>query len=397
MGKKETKQTYADTRADKAKTEARYDAAIDTSNKAIGGLDPTGTRDNLAAGYSGLGNNVRALGFNPISAPRQIDTGALQNTLPRLKEFGDTGGFSDERTASIMENVGGLKEIGRTGGLSSENIERMRGMGGFDEFAKTGGYTPESIANIKAQALSPISSYATGTRDELARRSAISGGYAPGFDAANRQLSRDTSRAIADTSLNANVGIQDRINQGRQWGIGGIAQSEGGIAGLQSSNKLQGLQAAGSLELQLQDTISRYRAMGLSMEQATATALAEFDSMNVGNEMRANMFNAEGQTGVDQFNINNQQNMNLAGMSGLQNLYNVDVGREQNERDRRHQLLGGQTNANLGYLSGQNQLAVQPGVGGNIISGIGAAAGVAGAVYTGGLSIAARKALEAKK
>lgn len=360
MGKRETKQTYEDTRREKAAADARYAQAQAESASRIGAWDPilAAERQNLISGYSNLKP------FGSLDA-RSIDVGELKTTLPRLRQFADTGGFTPERLASLEGTIGGLKEFGRTGGLTEENISRMRGMGGFDEFAKTGGYTPESIANIKAQALSPIGSYATGTREELDRRRALQGGYAPGFDAANRQLQRQTSRAIADTSLAANVGIQDRINEGRQWGIGGLAQAEGAVAGLQSGNKLAGMQAAGGLELQLQDTISRYRAMGLSMEQATAQALAEFDAMNVQNQMMAG-----------QFNILNAQNMQMAGLGGLRDVYGTGVGQYENELDRRNSLLGGRTQANLGYLGNQSNLAVQPGIGGNLLNAAGTAAGI---------------------
>lgn len=386
MGKRETKESYKDTKTERGATTAEYDAAQAEAAKRAGGLEGISTtgRNNLIEGYSGLGT-AGTLAPQSIST-RPIDVGELKTTLPRLREFADTGGFTPERTSSIMENVGGLKEFGRTGGLSSENINRMRGMGGFDEFAATGGIDPTQRANIRAKAISPIGSYATGTRDELSRRLALQGGYGPGFDSANRALQRDTSRAIADTSLNAELGIQDRVNEGRRFGISGIAGTEAGLAGLQSGNKLAGMQAAGNMELNLQDSISRYRAAGLSMEQATARALAEFDSMNVGNEMQAGMFNAGNQMQADQFNINNAQNVRMAGLGGLQNIYGSDVGQYQSELDRRNQLLGGGTQANLGYLGQQGQLGMQPGVGSNIMKGIGTAAGIAGMVYTGGLS-----------
>jgi hypothetical protein len=367
MAKRETKETYDTTKKQTQIADDRYQSAITGADQNAQNIGQTAgsEKEGLTAGYAGMGSNVAKLGTRPIN----VD--ALNANLGHVSDFAMTGGFTPGREASIMEGVNNLKTMGgESGGLSGENIARMRGNGGFDEFATTGGYTPTSIANIKAQALSPIGSYATGTRDELARRTALTGGYAPGFDSANRQLSRDTSRAIADTSLNANVGIQDRINAGRQWGISGLAGAEAGLVGQQSSNRINANQAASGIELQLQDTISRYRAMGLSMEQATAKALSDFDAQNVSNEM-----------GVNQFNIENQQNQNARGLSGLQGIYNTDVGQYQNALDRSNGLLGGQTQANLGYLGNQSQLAMQPGIGGNIIQGIGAAAGVGASLY----------------
>jgi hypothetical protein len=368
LAKRETKETYTQTKDQQGASESNYEAARANSatvqNQLAGST--TDQRAGLTNAYQNFGQNVSPISYNPVGA----SVGNLTAALGGAREFGKTGGFTPGRESSIMENVAGLKNIGATGGLSSENIERMRGLGGFDEFAKTGGYTPESIANIKAQALSPIGSYASGTRDELARRRSLQGGYAPGFDAANRQLSRDTARQIANTSLNANVGIQDRINAGRQWGIGGLAQAEGGIAGMQSQNKLAGYQGAGNMELQLQNMISNYRGQGLSMEQATARAIDDLQT-------QTSMFNSQQQQQADQYNADMALRKESFGVGGLQGLYNTDVGQYQNERDRANALLGGQTQSNLGYLNNQTQLAVQPGIGGNVMGAIGAGAGLA--------------------
>lgn len=349
MAKRETKETYKQTQQQRASTEQKYNTAMGGSGLEQANIQAQmqPERAALESGYTAMQSptgtlQARSIGFDPMSMPRSINVGELRDTLGGYKSFRDTGG------------------------LSTENVDRMRGLGGFDEFAKTGGYSPTAVANIKAQALSPISSYATGTRDELARRAAIGSGYAPGFDAANRQLQRDTARAIADTSLNANVGIQDRINAGRQWGIGGLTQAEGALAGMQTGNRLAALGGEGNI----------------------GHSLSSFDAQDINNQMQAEMFNkqmadsvarfnAGTATEADIFNITNGQQQRAAGMGGLQNLYNIDVGQYQNERDRANALLGGQTQANLGYLSGQQQLAVQPGIGSNILQ---AATGAAGAV-----------------
>jgi hypothetical protein len=349
MAKRETRETYQDTKKQAAQTSAQYNAAQGEAKErsAAQGQTVGDQRTALTGGYNSMMQpagtlQARSISFDPMGNPRDINVSELRDTLGGYKGFRDTGG------------------------LSTENVNRMRGLGGFDEFARTGGYTPESIANIKAQALSPISSYATGTRDELNRRAALTGGYAPGFDAANRQLQRDTARNIADTSLAANVGIQDRINQGRQWGIGGIAQTESGLAGMQTGNRLAALGGEGNI----------------------GQALSSFDARNIENEMQAEMFNKQMQDSVarfnagmateaDLFNIQNAQHSRAQGMAGLQGLYNTDVGQYQNELDRRNALLGGQTQANLGYLNNQSQLAVQPGIGGNVMGAIGAGAGIA--------------------
>src|SRR5678815_603429 len=309
MAKKETKETYQESKDLSTSAGQQYDTAIAGSG-ARADSTASGISDQRAALTGNYNEMMKPpMAFTPThysaqsASTRRIDDAALKAMQPALHDFATTGAIDPTREASINDTAAKLKN---NGGLSDENIQRIRGNGGYDEFAKTGGYTPEAIANIKAQAISPIGSYATGTRDELARRAAVQGGYAPGFDAASRQLRRDTARNIADTSLNANVGIQEKVNEGRKWGIGGVSGAETQIGTL----KERGLESSGALEVQFQDLVSKYKGMGLSLEEANAQAQADIDAQNVSNETNVNMFNAgqANQAGMFNANVDNQGN-----------------------------------------------------------------------------------------
>lgn len=284
-----------------------------------------------------------------VAKPGEISTDELKNTLEQYKLFRDSGG------------------------LSAENIERMRGLGGFDEFSKTGGYTPEAIANIKAQAISPIGAYATGTREELDRRRALQGGYAPGFDAANRALQRDTARNIGNTALAANVALQDRINAGRQWGISGLTAAESNLAGMQTGNRLS----------------------ALGGETGVGTNISGFRGQDIRNALEAEMFNAQASNQAaasnaqaeymaDLYNQQNQQAQYAAGLGGLGGLYEGDIRQQQAEYDRQLALLNSQNAAMSGYFGTQAGLATQPGIGSGIMQGVGTGAGIAADYWGGG-------------
>ncbi len=334
MGKRETKDTYKESRQAAQEVPGQYTPLITESQS-------------------------RATALNPgIAEQREFITGGLKSMMgPAAQMSARTiGGVGSIDVSDLKNSIEGYKGFRDTGGLSAENVERMRGMGGFDEFAKTGGYTPESIANIKAQAISPIGSFATGTRDELARRQALQSGYAPGFDAANRALQRDTARAIADTSLNANVAIQDRVNQGRQWGISGLTGAEQALAGMQTGNRLA----------------------ALGGETTAGQAISEADARNMANQLAVQQFNAQQEAMAQQFNIMNQEQQYAQGLSGLSGLYGQDVGLQQGEYDRQLAINNAMNQARSGYLGTQGQLAAQPGIGGNIMGAVGAGAGVLG-------------------
>lgn len=417
MAKSQTKETYKDVKQDKTNTAQDYSQAQAGSAErsgAIGGALPA-QEQQLQGAYQ----NMPQVGNISIPSSGVIDTGNLDQSRRRYVNFSDEAGGFNAAKPSIMQSIDRLKGIGGsdTGGLTAENIGRIRGSGGFeqlmnnggldpeaigrlrgggvyDEYAKTGGYNPAQIANIKAQAISPIGSFATGTRDELARRTAAQGGYAPGFDAANRALQRDTARNIADTSLNANVAIQDRVNAGRLAGAGGLTSAEQNLQGLRTGNifrgasgisgaesdltrqmvgnQLQANTSAAGLETNLQDRIANYRLAGLSGEQAAARAIADVQGQNIGNQNNVNMFNAGNQLDTARFNAGQQ----TAGIGGMQNLYNTKVGMYENELDRGQGALNSGTQANLGYLNNQSGLATQPGIGGNIMNAVGTAAGV---------------------
>ena len=333
MGKRETKETYKQSQRLGSEAKASYQPLSTAAGERAASYTPGigGQKDYLTNQYKGM-----------------LETG------PSELSFGRMGGVGKVDVADVRNTLEGYKGFRDTGGLSAENMERMRGMGGFDEFAKTGGYTAPQLANIKAQAISPIGSYATGTRDELARRRAVQGGYAPGFDAANRQLQRDTSRAIADTSLAANIQLQDRINQGRQWGISGLSGAEGALAGLQTGNRLAALGGEGTMSQAISDASAR----------------------DIANNMMVDQFNAQMAAQEAAANASRQDAYRMQGLSGLSDIYGSDIGLQQAEYDRQGRLIGDMNQAMGGYLNNQSQMAVQPGIGGNLVGLAGAAAGI---------------------
>lgn len=320
MAKRETKETYKDVKSDQAASKSAYDSAIGQSDSDIAAAAgrTAGSRSDLSGGIGNIGN-----------------------TAGQWNNFVQTGGYSPEREASIMSNVRGLQEFGRTGGLDADSINRFRGMGGFEEFANTGGYSNRDKSNIRSRALAPVSAAATQTSDELARRKNVQGGYAPGFDSASRAISRDLTRGISDVSRDAELELMDRINAGRQWGIGGISSSEGNLQNLRTGNMFRGLTSAGDMEMQLQNSINQYKAMGMNAQDAAARAMADL------------------QAGV----------------------FSSDVGQEEAARNRGIGLLDARTGANLNYYGARNPIATQPGIGGNIVSGIGAAAGIGSSLW----------------
>lgn len=361
MAKRETKETYGDIKGRQDDTSNQYTEAQtgvrDRSQEESN--DTLSMSNELYNTYHGLGsntpnvqaNNVSTEGFNPIAAG--------------YGELGKTGGYSPERQASIMENVAGLKDLGKTGGFDPTSTNRIRGLGVYDEAANTGLFSDSDKANIRAKALSPISSYASNTRDQLAQQRSVQGGYAPGFDAAGRALRRDTARNISGVSLDAELGIKDRVNANRLAGAGGASNSEGNYQGLRTGNMLQGLLGAGNQEMGLQNSINSTRLAGLGGGLNTQNSIADVNTGNANRNLSAG-----------EFNIGNQIGQEDLGISGLGGLYNTGNQNNQSDYDRSLGLIGGQANANQGYYGSRIPIATQPGIGGTVLRGIGTGAGI---------------------
>ncbi len=134
----------------------------------------------------------------------------------------------------------GFGEAARTGLLDEENKRRIRGGGVFDEYAKTGGYSEGDKENIRSRATRSVPGFYDSIRQKMKQQAAISG-EGPAYSSSMSRLSRDASRGASEATQDAELGIMDRVNEGRQWGAGSMSSSEQGLAELISRNKLGGL------------------------------------------------------------------------------------------------------------------------------------------------------------
>lgn len=188
-----------------------------------------------------------------------VDTGKFNQFQGALGEVAGNGGWGADRIASMDQNIKGFKDIARTGGVDAEGQNRMRGGGVFDEFAKTGGYSDGDISNIRSRANSVIPAYYDVAKTEAGRQASVQGGYGPGQSALMARMSRDQSRGAASTALDAELGIKDKVNSGRQWGGQGMAQSEGALQGLMSNNRMGALTGASQTEANMVNSIAGNR------------------------------------------------------------------------------------------------------------------------------------------
>jgi hypothetical protein len=101
-------------------------------------------------------------------------------------------------------------------------------------------------------------------KDQANASAATQGGYGPGQAALMARFGRGQAAAGADASLNAELGITDKVNAGRLAGAGGMASTGQNIASLRTGNQLAGLTGAGGMEQGMQDSIIAGKEFGTS-------------------------------------------------------------------------------------------------------------------------------------
>lgn len=256
--------------ADLDKSQGRSDDLYSSLRGGYGALaSGGGTANNAASGAFGAtirpsgGGGAPATPAGPPDAAHGGRNALMDESLGGLREFSKTGGWDDATRASMNENIAGFKEMGKTGGINDADAARMRGGGVYDEFAKTGGLSDADRSNIRTRATSTIPSMFGSMRNEANRAAAVQGGYGPGKSALMSRLGRQQAGAGADAALNAELGITDRVTQGRLAGAGGMAESEGALQSLRTGNQLAGLRGATDTESNMVNSINAGRQFGI--------------------------------------------------------------------------------------------------------------------------------------
>jgi hypothetical protein len=239
-----------------------------TNVPAVGGGGGGGGGGAAAPGQTGSNAtfNEAAGGFRKFADEGAGVSGAsnkqLDDTDASYRQFMQSGGWDPNRVTSMDENISGLKQFGKTGGLSADDMNRMQGGGVYDEFARTGGLSEGARSNIRSRATSTIPQFYANMKDEASRQAATQGGYGPGQAALMARFGRGQAAAGADASLNAELGITDKVNAGRLAGAGGMATSAQAAQGLRTGNMLKGISGAGAMEQGLQESIRSGKEYG---------------------------------------------------------------------------------------------------------------------------------------
>ena len=331
-----------------------------------------------------------------------LKTGAIDENKIRaaghgtMEEISKSGGFDDATKARILGDINAYRELGKTGGVDAAAQERMRGLGVFDEFARTGGVSDTEQRNLRARGIAPISAMYGAMAEDANRARRIQGGSSGMANARALAMGRERSRQAAETALNTELGISDRIRSGRQWGAEGAATTESGLQGLLSSNRLAGMGGALQGEMGLADTIAKNRLTGAGMWNQSETGIQELlqrgrfqGAGGLENVAAAEAAAAASNASASAANSRYQDAMRLEGLEGLYRLRGQNPGEVAEYNNNELAGITGQAGGagnliNMRYNApGNNRSAWDTATG-----LIGAGAGIAGGLMTGGASTA---------
>lgn len=188
----------------------------------------------------------------------------------------------------------------------------------FEEFANTGGYSPGDKANIRSRATSVIPSIYDNLNREVDRAGLVNGRMGPGSMALKAKLARQSAGDASRAALDAEVGIKDRVNEGRMFGATGIAGIEGQRAGIEANQSNLNMGRRASLE---EGNVNRRAGLDegnvnrrAGLEEGNVNRAATIDTGNVTRSYTQDADNASRGATIDVGNMERQANIGTGNM-----------------------------------------------------------------------------------
>lgn len=357
-----------------------------------GTMDPA-IRDALLKGGGG-GGGPDMSGYNEVEGLYRnflggggVDAGAVRAAQGAMREIAGSGGWDPARRANVDADIAKMRATADDATIAN----RFRGNGVYDELTRTGGYDDAAKSNIRARALSPVSAMYDQSRRDVGRAATIQGG---GLNPAlMARLARENARESGRVSLDAEIGIQDKVNQGRLAGAAGMSSAEGALQAMRlgalkgasdtesnmvnsiAQNRLRGSEGWSGSEMALQEAIQRGKMFGTQglegVAGARASASASRGAMNDANLRWLADFEAGNK---------------LAGLEGMNSLYRSTPGEVSmyhddllKNRSERNSTAGGLLSERYANNKGFNWSGL-----------LGGAANIGSAFLTGGASAAGK-------
>lgn len=185
----------------------------------------------------GVKEHSTAMGYlNPErTKEKQWSDTAREDIYGRYGKFA-SGDFGPGSSSGSSSGGGGggyaPSQIGLVGTLADAR-DRYKG------FADTGGYTDTDKVNIRAQGQAPIAGMFEGLNRRMQQGRSAGQASNIGFGDSLQRMAREQSRAGATAARETELGIMDRVNEGKRWGLEGYT----GIGGTEQDIEMFNAQA----------------------------------------------------------------------------------------------------------------------------------------------------------
>jgi hypothetical protein len=304
-------------------------------------------------------------------------TGDANNLRNSRQNYGD-----------VNNSIAGLQDFASRGGMTAEDTARIN-RPIFEEFEKTGGYTDADKANIRSRSNSSIASTYGAIKDNLDRQNRVSGGFGPGLSAASFKLARQGAQDIGTNARDTEIGINDSVRAGRMNAANTIAANQLALQPIKNNATLSGYSAAGDLGLnreqqinqaieaaagidtRTQDSINNARLSGASGEMQDTLGRMSIGASNSANDAALNAAN-------ERFLISERNANRATGNAGLLDTYKAAPSELLANQDLLRGYRSDASNQQQGLIQARTAQGYMPGLGSDIMTGLGIAGKVAG-------------------
>lgn len=302
-----------------------------------------------AGGYGGGGGGGAGLEglYSSALGGGTINVDRLRSAVPTLTRLMETGGYDAAEKEAIMKDIGGLRNIGhhQYAGISDADLNNWRGNGVFKEFSDTGGLSDRERMMLRSRGTATIPSVYGSMQRDVDRGIMRGNNSGANRSAMMSRLSRNAARDMQSAALDTELGITDRVNQGRRWGAEGLSNAEAGIQNLVLPSKMGSLNSAIENSRGIQEFIAAMQlesGMGLTeVESMVENMLMDERRWGASNLEASAARGAAASAGrnrdmldMERYLLEYGDERMLAGLGGLGGLYNTNTGNVQSGLDR---------------------------------------------------------------
>ena len=195
----------------------------------------------------------------------RIEAGAGNSAGSRAGLESSIGGLSDY--ANSMPGSAGNVDTGQMSGDAAayRNFAQGNTESGqfFRNLMNTGGFTEGELGDIRTVGNRQIPSFFANLRNKMRTAQNTTGGYSPGYSSSAAAMARDAAHMGQDAALDTELGISDRVHQGKLTGAGGLERAFlGGMGGASNLDEAIARTQLGNEGLNLQAQGMKAGALG---------------------------------------------------------------------------------------------------------------------------------------